>query len=58
MLLELNISSVCVCVCFLTLVIRHAMRVRRVILSSVACLAVSYFLTFAHKRHDFGRKKI
>ena len=43
-----------VCVCSFRY--QHTMRMRRIILSSVACLALSYFSIF-HKRHDF-RKNI
>ena len=38
----------CVCV---TLVIQHAKHMRRIIVLSVACLAV-HFPTLPHKRHD------
>jgi hypothetical protein len=40
------------------LVTQHAMRMRRIILPSVACPALPYFSTLSHKRHDFRKKVI
>jgi hypothetical protein len=37
----------------LALVIQHAKRMRRIILSYVSFLAVPYFSALSHKRHDF-----
>jgi len=47
----LCILCVCVCVLFV-LVIRHAKRMRIIILSSVVCLAVRYISTLSHKGYD------
>jgi len=41
-----------------TLIILHAMRIRRFIFSSVTCPAAQYFSTLSHKRHDFRKKMV
>ena len=40
------------------LVIQPAMRMRRIVLSSEACLAQKYFSALSRKRRDFGTKNI
>ena len=40
----------------LAFVIKHAMRMRHITLSYVACLALSYFFTLSRKGHDFRGK--
>jgi hypothetical protein len=61
---------VCLCVCGLCVcvfvfvclcvasVIQRARRMRRVTLSSVACLIAPYFPILSHKLHDFLKKKV
>ena len=43
----------CVCV---ALIIQHAKRMRRNVLSSEASMTVPYFCTLFHKRHYFRKK--
>jgi hypothetical protein len=43
---------------FVALGIQHAMRMGRIILSSVACLALQYFSTLSHKSYDLRGKKL
>jgi hypothetical protein len=50
--LSLHILGACLSV---DLVIQHVMRMRRVILSSVACLAFPYFSAVSHERYDLRK---
>jgi len=38
--------------------IQHAMLMRHIVGSSVACLAVQYFSTLSRRRQDFRKKKV
>jgi len=42
-----------VCACILALIMRHAMRMRHIILSSVTCLVLTCFSILSRKRRDF-----
>jgi hypothetical protein len=42
---------------FVDLGMQHAMRRRRVVLSSVASPASQYFFTLSHRWHDFRKKE-
>jgi hypothetical protein len=37
------------------LIMQHAVRMCRIVLSSAVCLSVQYFRTLSHKRHDFHK---
>jgi len=53
---EISIAySVCV---FVALVIQQPLRMRRIILSPVACPAVQYFSILFHKRRNFREKNV
>jgi len=54
-----GVVCVCVCVCgvCVALVIQHAIRMRRILLSYVACPAVQNFSTLSHKRYDSRKNK-
>jgi hypothetical protein len=43
---------------FVKLRVHHTMRMRRIILSFVACPVVQYFAPLSHKWHYFLKKKI
>ena len=37
--------------------VQHSLRMRRIVLSFVTCLAMPYFFTLSHTRHFFEKKK-
>jgi hypothetical protein len=41
---------------FVGLIMQDALRMRRILLPSVACLSVQYFSTLSHKRRDIREK--
>jgi hypothetical protein len=55
---EKQLSIKCYECVSVALLIQHEKRMRRIILSSVACLPLQNFHTFYHKRHDFRKRVI
>ena len=43
---------------FVALCIQHAMRMRHILLSFVACPFLQYFSTLSHEWYDFQEKKV
>jgi len=49
--------SLCILSVFVALVVQHAKSMRCIMLSSVTCLTLPYFLVLSQKRHDFPKGK-
>jgi hypothetical protein len=52
MMMMMMMMTFWVCACNIAVVIGHAKWMRRIMLSSLVCLAVPYFPTLSHKRYD------
>jgi hypothetical protein len=50
------LKIMCVCVCIFALFIKNAIRMRRIILPSMAYPALQYFSTVYNKRYDFRKE--
>jgi len=57
-ILALEKHKYCTFWVFVASFIQHAMRMRRIILSSVTCPVLQYIFPLSYSQHDFGKKII